>query len=104
VNTAARILAVMAAMFLVLAFALAATLTPVTTLGQALSAYNHDGLVAFQNAVRGHFSEWAWLNLVLPVLLRPAWLLPTGCGLVAAGVAATVASRAASPHSRRRRS
>jgi hypothetical protein len=44
------------------------------------------------------------MNVALPVLMRPVWLLPAGLGLVAAGAAATAATRRGGARSHRRRS
>ena len=101
--TGVRILAVIAALFLVAAFALASMLPPLLPLGQAVSMFNHDWLVAFQEAVRKGVSEWAWVNLAVPVLLRPVWLMPAALGLVFAGAAVTLSSRLGPARSRRRR-
>jgi hypothetical protein len=101
---AVRILAVVAAMFLVLAFALGTMLPPQLPLGQAISILNHGWLVAFQDVVRSHISEWVWTNMMVPVLLRPVWLLPTALGLVVGAMAVTVSSRRGPARSHRRRS
>jgi hypothetical protein len=100
---AARVLAVVSAVLLVLAFALAVMLPPLTTLAEAVTVVNHGWLVALQDTIRGGLSEWAWMNLVMPVLVRPAWLLPAGLGIVVAGTALTL-SRSDAPRSHRRRS
>lgn len=101
---AARILAIISAVFVVAAFALAIMLPPELPLSQAIAIVNHGWLVAFQEAVRHHVSEWAWMNLAVPLLLRPAWLLPIALGLVTAGMAVTLSSRRGSARSRQRRS
>lgn len=100
----ARILAVISAMFMVLAFALATMLPPDMPLGQAISVYNHGWLVAFQDAIYNGVSHWAWVNLAVPLLLRPVWMLPVALGLVTAGVAVTLSNWRGSTSSHRRRS
>jgi len=100
----ARILAVMSAMCFVLAFALAIMLPPDTPLGLALSGSGPGWLVAVQDTVRKGVSAWVWTNLGLPLLLRPVWLAPVGVGLLAAGAAATLATRRGASRSRHRRS
>jgi hypothetical protein len=97
----ARILAVLSALLLVAAFALAVLLPPELWLGQAISMVDHDWLVNLQDAVRG-VSEWSWQWLVLPLLMRPAWLLPAGTGLICAGAAVTLSSRRGPLRTRRR--
>jgi hypothetical protein len=49
-------------------------------------------------------SQWVWANLVVPVLLRPVWILPITLGMVTAGLAVTLSNRRGSANSRRRRS
>ena len=68
---AARILAVISAMCFVLAFTLALMLAPDMTLGQAVSTLHLDWLAAVQEVARKSVSAWVWLNLVLPMLMRP---------------------------------
>jgi hypothetical protein len=41
---------------------------------------------------------------VLPLLLRPAWVLPVALGVLCAGGATTLATRPGVPRSHRRRS
>jgi predicted membrane-bound spermidine synthase len=100
---AARILASLAALLFVIAFALAVMVGPDLPLGQAIALLRQGALAAVQNTLRGMLAPWVWLNMVVPLLLRPVWLLPAGLGLVAAGAAASVASRRNSARSRRSR-
>ena len=96
---AARIFAVLAAVFLVLAVGLAA-LTPLgLTLSQGLLMV--DGTVV--EKAQSHSTAWLWDWIEVPVLLRPLWLLPASAGLVCAGLALTLNFGKAS-RSRRRRS
>lgn len=102
--TAARLLAVIAAICMVGAVAIA-TVMPVTLqLGQMVAMADHDLLVDLQDFVRTRLSDWTWLHIALPVLQRPAWLLPASLGIIAAGLALTFNSRHGAPHSRRKRS
>jgi hypothetical protein len=101
---AARILAVISAMCFVLAFTLALMLAPDTTLGEAFAILHLDWVAAVADVAHKSFSEWVWLNLALPVLTRPVWLLPIGLALVAAGAAVTLANRSSAAASHRRRS
>lgn len=101
---AARILAVLSAVFLVVAFAIATLLPPEMPLGQAVSALNHGWLVAAQDAVRKGASEWIWSTFAMPMLVRPAWLLPAGLGMVLGAAAVTLSSRRGPARTTRRRS
>ncbi len=96
---ASRILATFAALFLVIAVAIAA-LTPFgMTLGQGLMLM--DG--AWLSWMQKQSPNWSWTWLELPFLLRPLWLIPAGIGLICAGAAASLNFGRASP-SRRKRS
>jgi hypothetical protein len=101
---ASRILAVLAAANLVAAFALATLFSPLTTLAQVLVRDDPHALYALHEAVVAHSSTWVWTNLLLPLLLRPSWLVPVCIGVLCAGGATTIASRASVPRSHRRRS
>jgi hypothetical protein len=90
---AERILAVLAAAFLVLAFALANLFAATMPLSQLIAMIDHPLLLGLQDGIRDHVSAWVWQTLFLPVLLRPAWLLPLGIGVVLGGASLTVASR-----------
>jgi hypothetical protein len=90
---AERILAVLAAIFLVLAFALANLFPATMPLTQLIAMIDHPLLLWLQDGVRDHVSDWAWQALFLPVLLRPAWLLPLVIGVLFGGASLTAASR-----------
>ncbi len=92
---AQRILAVLSAVLLVGAVAVALLGPPAMPLGQALLAIDHRALDALQSGVVHIFAPWLWTNVVLPVLVRPAWLPPTALGLICAGLALSL------PHGRR---
>ncbi len=101
---AARVLAVLAAASLVSAFALAALLPPGLTLAQLIAMFDAELLYAMHAFVVGHGADWLWGHVLMPLLLRPCWLVPTGFGLVFAGGALTLNSRKGVPRSHRRRS
>ena len=101
---AARILAVISAMCFVLAFTLALMLAPDTTLGEAFAILHLDWVAAVNDVTHKSVFEWVWMNMALPVLMRPVWLLPTGLALVTAGVAVTLATRSGAARSHHRRS
>jgi hypothetical protein len=96
---ASRILAALAALFLVTAVAIA-SLTPLgMTLGQGLMLMDGGWLAWMQK----HSIPWAWTWVELPFLLRPLWLIPATIGLICVGAAASLSFGKASP-SRRKRS
>ncbi len=99
-----RILAVLAAANMVAAFALATLLSPMLSLAHLISMMDGNVLVAVHDYVVKSVSPWVWNELLLPVLLRPSWLLPICLGIVLAGCAMTAASRKTLPRSHRRRS
>ena len=92
---AQRILAVLSAALLVGAVAVALLGPPGMPLGQALLAVDHRTLDALQSGVAHIFAPWLWTEVILPILVRPAWLPPTALGLICAGLALTL------PHGRR---
>lgn len=99
---ASKVLAIGAAVMLVGAFALA-TLAPVNmSLGQFLMATNEDLLRVLHDALRNAHMMWVWDHVVLPMLVRPAWLFPASLGLVCVGGAATFGSNGATRGQRRR--
>ena len=85
-------LAVLAAACVVAAFSLALLYPPTLTLARLISLFNHDIMVAMQDLVRDHVSEWLWREVFIPVLSRPCWLLPLAMGLVLGGAALTAAT------------
>jgi hypothetical protein len=101
---ATRTLAVLSAVCMVGAFALATLLPATLPLAQVVGMYDSRLLVALHDGVTAHLPGWVWLDLVLPVLLRPCWLPPASLGIVLAGAAMTVATRPGVPRSHRRRS
>ncbi len=95
----ARIFAILAAAFLVIAVGILA-LTP---LGLTLGL----GIVSYDKAIlpwaQAHSAPWLWTWIELPFLQRPLWLLPACLGVVCAGIATSFNLGKTSP-SRRRRS
>jgi ABC-type sugar transport system permease subunit len=102
--TAPRLFAVIAAIFMVGAVAIATVMPAMLSFGQFVALADHSLLVGLQDFVRLHLSDWTWLHVVLPLLQRPAWLMPASLGIIAAGLALTLNSRHGAPHSRRKRS
>jgi hypothetical protein len=78
----ARILSVLAAIFLVTAFAVASIWPPDMLLKSLLSMADSDLLPNLQRFISDNLPPWAWTDVAWPLLQRPAWLLPTAVGLV----------------------
>ena len=87
-----RLLTVLAATALIAAFALATMLPPLTSVADLVGMLDNRTLVALPGVIRAHVPDWAWRWAVLPVLLRPVWLLPAAVGVVLGGVVITLQS------------
>jgi hypothetical protein len=100
---ARRILAILSAALLVSAVAVALLAPPGMPLGQALLAVDHRVLNRLQSDVERFLTPWLWTEVILPVLVRPAWLPPAALGLICAGLSLTLPSgrRAERPRQRR---
>jgi len=99
-----RILAVLGAILLIGALAIATLAPPDLSLGQALFTLDRELLNMVQAGTQRRLSPWIWEQMVVPLLVRPAWLVPAALGLICAGFSATLASRRSVAQSRRRRS
>jgi hypothetical protein len=97
-----RILAVLAAMLLVGAVALAMLGPPEVPLGQVLFLVDHDLMNAVHSFIGTHMTGWLWDYLIVPLMLRPAWLVPAALGLICAGMSLTLATRKPAHRSHRR--
>lgn len=84
-------MAAIGAICLVGAFALASLLRPFATLAEVVGMIDAQVLQTLEQAERSAPVQFLWLHAALPVLMRPAWLMPTMAGLVCVGVAATLA-------------
>jgi len=84
-------MAALGAMFLVAGFALASLLQPFTSLAELAMMMNDKWMLALEHAERGGIARWLWVNVEVPVLLRPCWLLPTMIGLICVGFAVSFA-------------
>lgn len=97
-----RTLAVLAAILLVGAVALA-TLGPDTiSLGRALFDLSPGQPEAVHRWLERFMGGWAWDDLALPLMIRPAWLLPASLGLICVGMAVTASTRKSTHRSHRR--
>jgi len=92
-------------MLLVGAVALATLGPPSVPLGQVLLMMDHDLTETLHAGIELHFADWLWSDVALPVLVRPAWLVPASLGLICAGAAFSVSARkpAGRPHRRSQR-
>lgn len=85
-----RVLAVLAAALLVGTVALATLESPDLPLGQVLLALDRQSLTHLQSVVEQFLTHWMWTEIVLPVLVRPAWLIPAAMGLICVGLSLTL--------------
>ena len=92
----ARVLMVMAAALMVIGFAFALFVPPDMPLGQFLLTQDHASLARLRAATMT-MPGFVWSGIVVPVLLRPAWLPPLMLGIVALGGAITLRPRAPVP-------
>jgi len=103
--TLQRVLAVLSAILLVGAVALATLGPPGLPSGQVLLLIDHGLTEAVHSSVEKYLTDWIWADLLLPLLIRPAWLVPVALGLVCAGAAFSLHGRkpARRPHRRSQR-
>lgn len=95
-----RTLSVLAAIFLVAAFAVASIWPPDMLLKTLLAMADGTLVPGLQTEIQG-ISPWVWTNLAWPLLERPAWLLPTAIGLVFFGGAISFSGSRGSARPRR---
>lgn len=88
---AAKLFAAVGAACLVASFAVASLMRPFATLAELLLMMDHRMFVAWNRAEHSPMATWLWMHLAMPLLVRPAWLLPTGVGLVCVGAATSFA-------------
>ena len=98
---ASRAFAIVACAFLVASFALATLLPPDLPLGQALLSIDPHVLEAARDAVRRDLSPALWADILVPVLMRPAWVVPAMLGTVLGGVSLTLRPQKPAPTRRR---
>jgi hypothetical protein len=90
-TVAAKVTAGIGAAFLIAAVAMASLLEPLQSLGQLLTRLDQPLLESMDRMQRSGMSLWIWSHLAVPVLTRPAWMLPTMFGVVLVGAAAQLA-------------
>lgn len=98
-----RAFSLLAALLLVGAFALAVLGPQDLTLGQGLLLLDHTLLARARSSIVGTLSQGWWDRVAVPLLVRPAWLVPAAIGVICGGVALTLGGGSA-PRTRRRRS
>ena len=101
-SPAVRVLSVLAASCLVLAFALAVTMAPTATLAQLITRLSPAGIAGMEGFMLRTLPDWAWRGVAVPILTRPCWLVPVDAALVFGGVAASIALCRARTAQRRR--
>jgi hypothetical protein len=102
-----RIFTILAAALLVVAFALLVLPPEGLTLMQALAGMAEDApeqfLEQLQHDVTHTLGTFAWAKLLVPLLVRPVWLVPLALGLLCCGIAASTLPPAESPRRTGRR-
>jgi len=97
-----RILAILSAILLVAAAALGLLGLRGQSLAVALDGFDRTLLDHLRDLVMATLGGWTWANLVLPLLMRPVWLVPVCLGVIVGGLALSVPSRDPSERSHRR--
>lgn len=75
---------------------------PEVPLGQALFMVDHDLMDNLHGFVGKHLHSWLWDNLAVPLMLRPAWLVPAALGLICGGMSLSLSTRNSTRRSHRR--
>lgn len=89
---AIRSLTVLSAICLVGAFTLATVMPPFTSLAELIANTDHAVLVWAKDFSDHNLPRWLWLDVVVPLLLRPCWLSPLAGGVVFLGLSLTLRS------------
>jgi hypothetical protein len=97
-----RILAVLSAVLLVGAVGLATLGQGAISLGRALYELDPGLADGMHGWMVRTFGGWAWADVALPLMLRPAWLLPASLGLICVGLSFSVSNRKSAHRSHRR--
>jgi hypothetical protein len=99
---AQRTLAILAAILLVGSVALATLGSGAISLGRALLQLDRDLPEGMHAWMERSVGPWAWNDLCLPLLIRPAWLLPASLGLICLGLSLSLSNRKSAHRSHRR--
>jgi hypothetical protein len=98
-----RTFAVLAAALLVGAFGLLVLMPDGTTLDVGLVSLSPTLVGQMRHLVQHSLGTWPWSHLFMPLLVRPAWLIPFCLGMVCAGVSVTTGMPTESPRRTRTR-
>lgn len=82
----ARVFAVLASAFLVASVGFALLAPSGLSLGRGIELMLPTAL----DWARSRSMSWLWLNIEVPFLLRPLWLVPACLGLLCAGIAGSL--------------
>lgn len=99
-----RVFAVLSAVLLVTAVAIATVGPRLMSLELLLFQIDRGAIAGLKTFVTRYLGDWTWSHLLVPLLVRPAWLLPASLGLIATGLALSLSYRAHTRESHRRRS
>ena len=99
---AQRVLAVLAAVFLIASVAIGTFGSQSISLGEALYLLDHDVLDRLPLWSTRNLGDWVWLALLQPLLARPAWLVPASIGLICVGLSLSLSNRKTGHRSHRR--
>lgn len=88
---AAKVMAALGATCLVGGFAIASLLQPFFTLAQLVMMVDQQVLPSLERVEPSNSAQWIWAHIAMPILLRPAWMMPTMFGVIFVGLAATLA-------------
>ncbi len=88
-----RVFAILSAVFLVTAVAVATLGSRSQSLELWLFQLDRGAVSTIKNWTLRLFGEWTWTWVVSPLMVRPAWLLPTALGLVSTGLALSLSYR-----------
>ena len=98
-----RLFAVVAAVLLVGSIALASLVPADMNLRQAINTLDGMATEHAQHMFVGVFGRGFWEAVLVPLLVRPVWMIPVSLGLICVGAAVTALSQA-SPRPKQRRS
>jgi len=99
---AQRTLAILSAVLLVFAVAIAMLGPRAVTLARALTQIDGHLVQTLHTWIDRYLSTWIWSEMIMPLLQRPAWLLPAAAGIVCMGLSVSLSYRKRAHQSHRR--
>ena len=63
---------------------------------------DHDLMNVVHSFIGTHLAAWLWDYLIVPLMLRPAWLVPAALGLILGGMSLSLSTRKSTHRSHRR--